>query len=80
MGGNAPTAPSTAQTSGSAPAGADTGTQAQQPITGDTKGVVGIANLKLSTAPDPTQGSVVSSEKNNVKLDDGTFLLLRVNQ
>jgi hypothetical protein len=80
MGGNAPTAPSTAQTSGSAPAGADAGTQAQQPITGDTKGVVGIANLKLSAAPDPTQGSVVSSEKNNVKLDDGTFLLLRVNQ
>jgi hypothetical protein len=80
MGGTAPTAPSTAQTSGSAPAGADAGTQAQQPITGDTKGVVGIANLKLSAAPDPTQGSVVSSEKNNVKLDDGTFLLLRVNQ
>jgi hypothetical protein len=80
MGGAAPTAPSAPQTSGSAPTESSAGTQAQQPITGETQGVVGIANLKLSAAPDPTQGSVVSSEKNNVKLDDGTFLLLRVNQ
>ena len=80
MGGTAPATSSTQPTSGSAPAGTSTGTQAQQPITGDTQGVVGIANLKLSPAPDPTQGSVISSEKNNVKLDDGTFLLLRVNQ
>jgi hypothetical protein len=80
MGGTAPTPSSPPQTSGSAPAGTSAGTQAQQPITGDTQGVVGIANLKLSPAPDPTQGSVISSEKNNVRLDDGTFLLLRVNQ
>jgi len=79
-GGTAPTPSSPPQTSGSAPAGTSAGTQAQPPITGDTQGVVGIANLKLSPAPDPTQGSVISSEKNNVKLDDGTFLLLRVNQ
>ncbi len=80
MGGTAATPSSPPQTSGSAPAGTSAGTQAQPPITGDTQGVVGIANLKLSPAPDPTQGSVISSEKNNVKLDDGTFLLLRVNQ
>ena len=80
MGGTAPAPSSPPQTSGSAPAGTSAGTQAQPPITGDTQGVVGIANLKLSPAPDPTQGSVISSEKNNVKLDDGTFLLLRVNQ
>jgi hypothetical protein len=54
--------------------------QPQPPITGETKGVVGIPDLKLSAAPDPAQGSLVSSEKNNVKLDGGTFLLLRVNQ
>jgi len=78
--GTAPTPSSPPQTSGSAPTGTSSGTQAQPPITGDTQGVVGIANLKLSPAPDPTQGSVISSEKNNVKLDDGTFLLLRVNQ
>jgi hypothetical protein len=61
------------------PAGASTGNQAQQPITGNTRGVVGISNLNLAAAPDARQGSVLSSEKNNVKLDDGILLLLRVN-
>jgi hypothetical protein len=77
MGGGTPTA--------SAPrAPADTASdthaqsQGQPPITGNTQGVVGIADLKLSAAADAKQGSVVSSEKNNVKLDDGTLLLLRV--
>lgn len=51
-----------------------------QPITGDTKGVIGISNLQLSPAPNTAEGSVVSSEKNNVKLDSGTLMLLRVNQ
>ena len=36
--------------------------------------------MKLSTAGEETQGSVVSSEKKNVKLDDGTLMLLKVNQ
>jgi len=80
MGGTAAQAPQPSgaqqQPSGSAPAG----NQAQPQITGETQGVVGIPNLKLAAATDPTQGSVVSSEKNNVKLDDGTFLLLRVSQ
>lgn len=58
---------------------AEAGTQAQQPITGNTRGVVGISNLNLAAASAPLQGSVVSSEKNNVKLEDGFFLLLRVN-
>jgi hypothetical protein len=49
------------------------------PISGDTKGVIGITNLSLAAASDPTQGSMMSSEKNNVKLEGGTFLLLRVN-
>ncbi|HYU46046.1 MAG TPA: hypothetical protein VEK84_07700 [Terriglobales bacterium] len=80
MGGATPQTPSAPQTAGSAPTDAPAGTRAQPQITGNTQGVVGIPNLKLSTAPDPMQGSVVSSEKNNVKLDDGTFLLLRVNQ
>ncbi len=78
-GGMAPQAPQTSgvpQEPGSAPASSP----AQPSITGETKGVVGIPDLKLSAAPDPAQGSLVSSEKNNVKLDDGTVLLLRVNQ
>lgn len=79
MGGGPPAA-GAPQTSGSSPSEVPAGTQAQPQITGNTQGVVGIENLKLSAAQDAAQGSVVSSEKNNVKLDDGTFLLLRVNQ
>jgi hypothetical protein len=52
----------------------------RQPITGNTQGVVGISNLKLANEANSTQGSVVSSEKNNVKLESGTLMLLRVNQ
>jgi hypothetical protein len=52
---------------------------AHPPITGSTQGVVGISNLSLATPANSTQGSVVSSEKNNVKLESGTFMLLRVN-
>jgi hypothetical protein len=82
MGGTTPQASQAPQASGApqAPGSAPAGSPAQPAITGNTQGVVGIPNLKLSAAPDPTQGSVVSSEKNNVKLDDGTLLLLRVNQ
>jgi hypothetical protein len=43
--------------------------------------VVGISNLTLSPpANNSTEGSVVTSEKNNVKLESGTMMLLRVNQ
>jgi hypothetical protein len=49
-------------------------------INGNTQGVVGISNLKLEPAQNATQGSVLSSEKNNVKVESGTMLLLRVNQ
>jgi hypothetical protein len=80
MGGGTPPTANAPQTSGNAPSEVPAGAQAQPQITGNTQGVVGIENLKLSAAPDVTQGSVVSSEKGNVKLDDGTFLLLRVNQ
>lgn len=51
----------------------------QPVITSNTKGIVGIANLNLSSSSDAKQGSVVTSEKNNVKLEDGTLMLLRVN-
>ena len=49
-------------------------------ITGNTQGVVGIDNLKLEAAQNATQGSVLSSEKNNVKVESGTMLLLKVTQ
>ena len=70
--------PSTA--GGEAPAEAQPGTVPNQPITASTQGVVGISNLKLSPTEDGKTGSVVSSEKSNVKLDSGTLMLLRVNQ
>jgi hypothetical protein len=54
--------------------------RANGPITGNTQGVVGISDLKLSAEPTPAQGSMLSSEKNNVKLESGTLLLLKVNQ
>lgn len=80
MGGEVPQASSGSQPSGSEPTETPAGSQPRPHITGNTQGVVGIPNLKLSAAPDPTNGSVVSSERKNVKLDDGTLLLLRVTQ
>jgi hypothetical protein len=52
---------------------------AQPPISMSTQGVVGISNLKLEPPSNSAQGSVLSSEKNNVKLESGTLMLLRVN-
>ena len=50
------------------------------PITGSTQGVIGISNLTLQSAQNATQGSVLTSEKNNVKVESGTMLLLKVTQ
>lgn len=61
---------------------ADTQTSSggRPPINAQTQGVIGISNLTLSPAGSGTQGSVMTSEKNNVKLESGTMLLLKVNQ
>jgi hypothetical protein len=67
-----PSADSTA-----APSEDKTGNGAHQPITGATQGVLGIPDLALSSA-NTAQGSVITSEKNNVKLESGTLMLLRV--
>lgn len=66
--------------SADAPATTQPASNSHQPITGNTEGVVGFSNLKLSNGANAAEGSVVSSEKNNVKLDSGTLMLLRVNQ
>ena len=50
------------------------------PINAQTTGVIGLSNINLSPNSNATQGSVVTSDKNNVKLESGTLLLLRVNQ
>lgn len=69
-----PSYPADQQTSGASAGGA------RPPITANTQGIVGIPNYELSTAGDQTHGSVVRSDKGNVKLESGTLLLLRVNQ
>lgn len=73
--------PTTASDGGSAP----TANTARPQITASTQGVIGQADYKLSTPGDSSQGSssrgsVVTSEKSNVKLEGGTMLLLRVSQ
>jgi hypothetical protein len=81
MSAGTPTQSPTASTAGSEGSTAsEPGTNAHQPITGNTQGVVGISNLKLSTTANATEGSLLSSEKGNVKLDSGTLMLLRVSQ
>lgn len=75
--GGAPPPPSTGA------AGTDTtaGSSARPPINGNTQGVIGMPELKLleANAQNAALGSVMSSEKGNVKLESGTLMLLRVN-
>ena len=82
MGGSAPaSAPSASSGSAGTPGDAQAGKSSRPPITAQTEGVVGISDLKLSrAASSAAEGSVVSSEKNNVKLESGTMMLLRVSQ
>jgi hypothetical protein len=64
--------------SGNSNSGDQAATNARPQITGKTQGVIGIPNLKLEAGPN--SASVLSSEKNNVKLESGTLMLLRVSQ
>jgi len=75
-----PQSPNPPMPGGGGTTGEQSGTSPHQPITGNTQGVVGISHLTLSQASSGTQGSVVSSEKGNVKLESGTLMLLKVNQ
>lgn len=76
MGGN-PSAPATPPTTESAPPNTQAQSAPNPPVTEDTKGMVGYKDMTLGE-PNATSGSVVTSEKNNVKLEDGTLVLLRV--
>ena len=49
-------------------------------LSANTQGVIGMSDLKLSNTVNSNSGSVISSEKGNVKLESGTLLLLRVSQ
>jgi len=59
---------------------AQAGHGGRPPINAQTTGVIGLSNINLSPNSNATQGPVITSEKNNVKLESGTVLLLRVNQ
>jgi len=81
--GTTPPAPS--PSASGAGAGADTGDNqaangGRPPITAQTQGVIGISNLTLAPASNGAQGTVMTSDKNNVKLESRTMLLLKVNQ
>jgi hypothetical protein len=73
-------APSSPPTGAEQSDSGQTGANVRQSISASTQGVVGISNLKLSMVSNTTPGSVVSSEKSNVKLESGTLMLLRVKQ
>ena len=75
-----PSSPNSYPTPSDQTSGSTSGNNARPQITANTQGIVGLANYKLSTPGDVTQGSVVSSEKGNVKLESGTLMLLRVSQ
>ena len=67
------------------PSGSDNSGQQQAgnkmpPINAKTQGVIGMSNVTLAPTSNTSQGSLLTSEKKNVKLESGTMLLLRVNQ
>jgi hypothetical protein len=78
MGASQPQTPT--PSTNAAPTEDKTGNAAHEPVTGNTQGVLGIPDLTLSTTAGAAQGSVLTSDKNNVKLESGTLMLLRVNQ
>lgn len=78
-GGAMPSQPS-ASVGGGESTGTPRGNNSAPAITGNTQGVVGLPDLTLSSAAQGTNGSVITSDKKNVKLESGTMMLLRVNQ
>ncbi len=74
-----PPTPSGAESLPSSSGDTQSGRRAYPPINAQTQGVIGVPNVKLSSAQNGAQGPVMSSEKSNVKLESGTMLLLKVN-
>lgn len=78
--GGASQPPTPSESMPSSAGNAQSGRNAYPPINAQTQGVIGVSNVTLSPAQNAAQGPVLSSEKNNVKLESGTMLLLKVNQ
>jgi hypothetical protein len=85
MGGRSPNAGMGGETAPTAasPSGGETAQQTapkRPQINGQTQGVIGISNVSLSQSSNAQEGSVLKSDKNNVKLESGTMLLLKVSK
>lgn len=78
MGGSQPPAASNAGSMPSDHGNTQSARSGYPPINAQTQGVIGLANVSLS-AQNGSQKPIMTSEKNNVKLETGTMLLLRVN-
>jgi hypothetical protein len=63
----------------SAPGNASSSNPQMSPVNGQTQGVIGIPFVKLAPGSNG-QGSVLTCEKGNVRLEEGTILLLKVNR
>jgi hypothetical protein len=80
MGGGAPSQGTATTSTPDVPTTSQNTGAVRPAITGNTQGVVGISDVQLAKAANATDGSVVSSDKNNVKVESGTLMLLKVNQ
>lgn len=80
MGGGAPSQGTATTSTPDVPTTSQSTGSVRPAITGSTQGVVGISDVQLAKAANATDGSVVSSDKNNVKVESGTLMLLKVNQ
>jgi transcription elongation factor len=78
-GGSTPPPSGSASAGDNSAAAGGTANSGMPAINGQTTGVIGISNLNLQSS-NGNQGSVLTSDKNNVKLESGTMLLLKVNQ
>jgi alkylated DNA nucleotide flippase Atl1 len=69
------------RTAGTVGATTQVGASTSAHLGAGSHGVVNIPGLSMSaSATNSTQGSVITSDKKNVKLDSGTEMVLRVNQ
>jgi hypothetical protein len=81
VGGVANTAGGVANTAGGVARDTTAGVAAGGHLDASSRGMVGLPNLTLSaSSSSSTQGTVIASDKSNVKLDGGTELVLRANQ
>jgi hypothetical protein len=76
VGGTAPNSGTIGSTSGSSAGGAPQAAPNVR-LNSNSQGVIGFPGFSLNAAADASQGSVISSQNKNVKLDGGTELMLR---